>query len=383
MNFLKGKQGLIILVFSQFAGTSLWFAGNVMVAGLAKQGEDTSLISFLSSMVQAGFICGTLVFAILMLPDRIRASRLFFICSLLAAISNLSIFLNTTDVSFIALMRFLTGFFIAGIYPVGMKIAAEKFPADLGNALGFLVGALVLGTAIPHLLTGFADWQNVLLTTSFLAVVGGVLVLMFLPSNLPGAKNKFDPSAIITLFRSRNFRASAFGYFGHMWELYAFWAFVPMIILQFYSLNATEGNPSIFSFLTIAAGTLGCIAGGLLSKRKGSRQIAFFALLISGFCCLVLPFSLQSGYLFYPLMLIWGFTVVADSPQFSTMVARSATPEYKGTALTIVTSLGFAITILSIQLLNRFFELGQYAIWLLLPGPILGLIATYRYKSLP
>ena len=370
---------LTLLVFSQFAGTSLWFAGNIMVKGLVVDGNATNTIAHLSSLVQAGFITGTLLFAVLTLADRFRSSVLFFTCSLLAAFTNILI-LFFQDLSVVSVLRFATGFFLAGIYPVGMKIAAEKFPDKLGNALGFLVGALVLGTSLPHLLDGFGDWKMVAMITSVLAFTGGLLVLIFIPSEIPKIKNVFNPRAIPVLFQSKNFKRAAFGYFGHMWELYAFWAFVPLIIGKFNEQQSAI-DISQFSFLVIAIGGAGCVAGGLLSKKYGSKVIAMIALLVSLSCCLLIPFTLQYAFLFITLMVIWGFSVVADSPQFSTMVAQSAPVEYKGTALTIVTCIGFAITIVSIQLLKLFFENDIRMIWILVPGPVIGLWFTNKFKS--
>jgi MFS family permease len=379
---LSHKKNLLLalLVFSQFAGTSLWFAGNIMVKAIAGE-SATSTIAHLSSMVQAGFISGTLVFALLMLPDRFRASSIFFACSFLGAISNILVLFFFNDLDTVAIFRFSTGFFLAGIYPVGMKLAAEKFPDKLGNAMGFLVGALVLGTALPHLLYGMVDWKIVLSITSVLAMAGGLVVFILLPSEKSNRINKFQPGAVGLLFRSRNFRAAAFGYFGHMWELYAFWAFIPLIITAFEIKNSVLVNTSSLSFLFIAIGGIGCVVGGRLSRLYGSRKIAQAALVISGACCALLPFTMGSIFFFVMIMMIWGFSVVADSPQFSTMVAQSAPAEYRGTALTIVTCIGFAITIVSIQVLKYFLEGNTYMIWLLIPGPLFGIISTLKYKE--
>jgi predicted MFS family arabinose efflux permease len=350
-----------------------------MVKGLVFDGNASDIIARLSSLVQAGFITGTLLFAILNVADRFRSSVLFFTCSLLAAFTNILI-LFFQDLSVVSVLRFATGFFLAGIYPVGMKIAAEKFPDKLGNALGFLVGALVLGTSLPHLLDGFGDWKMVAIITSLLAFLGGLLVLIFIPSELPKIKNIFNPRAIPVLFQSKNFKRAAFGYFGHMWELYAFWAFVPLIIEKF-NQQQSPIDISKFSFLVIAIGGVGCVVGGLVSKKYGSKFIAMIALLVSLTCCLLIPFTLHYAFVFITLMVIWGFSVVADSPQFSTMVAQSAPAEYKGTALTIVTCIGFAITIVSIQLLKLVFENDIQMIWILVPGPVIGLWFTNKFKT--
>lgn len=373
---------LPIIVFSQFAGTSLWFAGNAIINDI--QAASSNGAANITSIVQFGFIAGTLIFSLFAIADRFSSSGVFFFSSLLAAIANLLLIWLAKDVVFLYSLRFITGFFLAGIYPVGMKIAAEHFPYKLGNALGFLVGALVLGTAFPHILRSQLhglNWQNVLVFTSVLAFAGGLLILLFVPSRVSATKSSFRWNTAFTVFRFPNFRAAALGYFGHMWELYAFWAFVPFIFSYYNQLHKTDSNVSLWSFIVIASGCMGCIIGGLISKRTGSKSVAFYSLLISAICCLLSPFIFKlSPVLFLPVMLIWGFTVVSDSPQFSTLVAQSAPSENKGTALTIVTSIGFAITILSIQALKSFAaSLKENLFLLLFAGPLLGLLFLKNY----
>ena len=379
---MKNKNfQLTVLVFAQFAGTSLWFAGNAIIKDLQQQSGNTS-VAQLTSLVQFGFIAGTLVFALFTLADRYRSSQVFFFSALIAAAANALIIFTAKDIWIVGALRFTTGFFLAGIYPVGMKIAADRFPEKLGNALGFLVGALVLGTAFPHLLRSQVyalPWKQVLVFTSVLAVMGGLLVLLLLPSEKTNVRGRFEPSAIFLLFRSANFRAASFGYFGHMWELYTFWAFLPLLLAMHPALQQL----SYWSFTIIAAGAAGCVAGGILSKKTGSKPVAFYSLLVSGACCLLFPFCLQLPLsLFLLFMLIWGLTVVSDSPQFSTLVAQSAPPQYKGTALTFVTSIGFAITIVSLQAMEGFIEMTTKPTWLLAAGPLVGLLALSQKRNL-
>jgi MFS family permease len=375
---------LPVIVFSQFAGTSLWFAGNAIINDI--QPASTGGFANITSIVQFGFIAGTLVFSVLTIADRFPASRVFFFSSVAAATANLLLVWLAKDVSWLMTLRFITGFFLAGIYPVGMKIAAEHFPGKLGNALGFLVGALVFGTAFPHVLRSQLkdlNWQNVLLSTSALALVGGLLILVFVPSPKSRTALAFRFNTAFTVFGSSNFRSAAFGYFGHMWELYTFWAFVPLILATYNQLHHTNINIAAWSFIIIAVGGLGCVLGGILSQKAGSKKVAFYSLLVSGICCLISPlaFSLSPG-LFLLFSLIWGFSVVADSPQFSTLVAQSAPAENKGTALTIVTSIGFAITIVSIQLLKAVYDSwSQNSLVLLLAGPIIGLLFLKNYNK--
>ncbi len=377
------KAGLLLplLVFAQFAGTSLWFAGNAIINDIQPGGGSQHAI--ITSIVQFGFIVGTLAFSLLTLADRFPATLLFLLSSLLAAAVNLLLLWFHHDLQWILAIRFLTGFFLAGIYPVGMKIAADCFPAQLGKAMGFLVGALVLGTAFPYLISyGFDGlaWKKVVIATSLLALSGGLLILLFFPAQ-KGASSAFKWNAAFTIFRYSNFRSAALGYFGHMWELYAFWSFIPFILVTYNEKNNMDLDVALWTFITIATGMVGCIAGGLASMKKGSRTVAMTALLFSGCCCLLLPFSFGlPPAIFLVILILWGVMVVADSPQFSTLVAQSAPPEVKGTALTIVTSIGFAITIASIQLLQYLSSsFHQYALLILAIGPVAGLMMMKNY----
>jgi MFS family permease len=380
----KPPSGILlpIIVFSQFAGTSLWFAGNAIINDI--QPASTGSFANVTSIVQFGFIAGTLIFSIFTIADRFSAARVFFFSSVVAASANLVLVWLAKDFSALMILRFVTGFFLAGIYPVGMKIAADHFPGKLGNALGFLVGALVFGTAFPHILRSQLEgfhWQNVLFFTSLLAFVGGLLILVFVPHKTLLSKSQFKLNTAFTVFQSSNFRAAAFGYFGHMWELYTFWAFVPFILITYNQINHSEINISIWSFIIIATGGLGCILGGILSQKAGSKNIAFYSLLVSGVCCLLssLIFHFTAGF-FLLLLLIWGLTAPSDSPQFSTLVAQSAPAENKGTALTIVTCIGFAITIASIQLLKyASAQLKENSLLLLFAGPLFGLLFLRKY----
>lgn len=347
------------IVVSQFCCTSLWFAGNAVMGDLLVnfQLPDTAL-GHLTSAVQFGFITGTLVFALLAIADRFSPSRVFVTCAIVGALFNLGTTLDGNNLSGLLGLRFITGFFLAGIYPVGMKIAADYYEAGLGKSLGYLVGALVLGTAFPHLLKGFTTelpWRMVLVITSVLATMGGVLMLLLVPDG-PFRKQsqKVDLAAFLKVFQNKKFRKAAFGYFGHMWELYTFWAFVPVMLITYQELFPTSNlNVSFWSFMIIGSGGLSCVIGGYLSQSYGTDRVATTALTLSGICCLVSPlvFYFPSDILFISFLFFWGLVVVADSPLFSTMVAKNAPPENKGTALTIVNCIGFAITIISIQLM--------------------------------
>ena len=350
---------------------------------------SSSAVGHITAAIQFGFITGTLIFALLTIADRFSPSKVFLTCALLGGLINLAMIWDGNTYPSILLIRFLTGFFLAGIYPVGMKIAADYFDKGLGKALGLLVGALVLGTALPHLLKGMTlsiSWKTVIFSTSSLAALGGTIMYILVPDG-PYRKpsQKLDLSAFFKVFQKREFRAVAFGYFGHMWELYAFWTFVPIMIETFNS-NSNEQtlNNPLTSFFVIGLGGLACVLGGYLSLKFGTKRIAFFALLSSCVCCLVSPFFLSASNesLLIGFLVFWGLVVIADSPLFSTLVAQNADPKIKGTALTIVNCIGFGITILSIQLLNYLIDYtSSTSVYIILAiGPILGLAALTNKK---
>jgi MFS family permease len=311
----------------------------------------------------------------------------FLLSAILGALANGLLVWDGHELAGMLALRFLTGFFLAGVYPVGMKIASDHFGRDLGKSLGFLVGALVVGTALPHLLRavpGALPWKLIILATSAFAILGGTLVAWRIPDGPHRvAAPRPDLGAFYKVFRSRPLRTAALGYFGHMWEVYTFWAFVPVMIGTYMHLHPDARlNVPGLSFLAIGIGGPACVAGGFLATRWGARHIASLALMISCACCLISPlFFLQPApILFAGFLLLWGLTVVPDSPLFSTLVAQHAADIAKGTALTVVTSIGFAVTIISIQLTTAFQDKIAPG-WLYLvmaPGPLLGLLALRR-----
>ncbi len=384
------KHILPIIVFAQFTGTSLWFAGNAVVDDLiAELNLLEMFVGFITMAVQAGFIIGTLVFAFVNLADRFSPVRVFLICSLAGSLANLTA-IWCSDFTEIMFARLFTGFFLAGIYPVGMKIASDWHKEGLGKALGYLVGALVLGTSFPHLLKFSGNnfhWSSVIIGTSILASLGGILLFATVkdgPHHTKNSTTKIEINALLELFKAPNFRSAAFGYFGHMWELYTFWAFVPVMLSFYLTTNdVTSISVSFWSFMIIGIGGVGCAVGGHLSQGNRSKHVAMISLIVSGLCCLTLPFSFSAPLtVFLLLMLIWGIFVIPDSPQFSTLVAQSASSTYVATGLTIVNSLGFALTIVSIQLVNLLWagSTNPMVFLVLLIGPILGLLAISNYK---
>lgn len=386
------KHILPVIVVSQFFCTTLWFVGNAIMPEIgAAFGLDELFFAHQTSAVQFGFISGTLTFALLAIADRFSPSRVFFLSALAASLANVLLIGEWNGATSILLLRFTTGFFLAGIYPVGMKIASDYFDKGLGKSLGFLVGALVLGTAFPHLLRGYLvalDWKQIIVAASCLATAGGITMLMFVPDG-PFRKQagKVDWSVGRTMFRSIGFRSAAFGYFGHMWELYAFWSIVPLLLTTYTRMHATaDWSISIGSFAVIGVGSLACIAAGYFSVNLGERTTAAIALASSGACCLLSPlmFAVDQPILFLAFLIFWGIVVVADSPMFSTLVARNTHAQQRGTALTLVNCIGFFITIVSILVLGWLLLLNvpaQYVALFLVPGPALGLMALGSGKK--
>lgn len=481
------------IVFAQFAGTSLWFAPNAVVSQIDGFGEAE--VSALVSCVQVGFILGTLTLTYFAATDRISPPVLFTVMTLVGAALNV-VCVSTTNFSAWAVLRLLVGFCLAGVYPVGMKIAAMEYPSGLGARLGVLVGALTLGTAFPWLVSGIGEDSSMpfaatLAAVSILAVVGAItMAVVMIPrqggpgaacfgrllnfccccdkeidknntseegeskttyhltkgetSSLPvsapeagcqaeedeeeqqedaivqegaivdhqshnpmdsnnkvpaernteeGTKQQHQQlmgmEALRAIMEDSRFRAAAIGYFGHMWELYAFWAYAPALI-ESHALEhngVVLGNVALTSFATIAVGAVSCTLGGIWSLsagrgvHPGSSVVAEVALLVSLVCCLLAPsyqYMSQGVFLFY--LLVWGSAVVADSGQFSSLCADYARRSLVGTALTLTTCIGFSITVVSIQMVGALLKAGWdpgNALALLAIGPILGLWRSY------
>jgi MFS family permease len=348
---------------------------------------NPDFVAHLTSAVQFGFIIGTLLFAFFSIADRFAPSSVFFISAVLAGLFNLGICLPAIQPSQVLLFRFFTGFFLAGIYPVGMKIAADYYQQGLGKSLGFLVGALVVGTAFPHLLRNFVQelpWKYVLYATTLLSFIGGLCIRLFVPDGPHRHKgSKVSFGAFVQGFRNPTFRSVAFGYFGHMWELYAFWAFVPVMLSTYKNhFPISTLNVPLASFGIIASGGISCVLAGYLSQLFGAKKVATLSLLLSCICCMVSPlFLLAASEISLLIFLtIWGLVVIADSPLFSTLVAQHAPSASKGAALTIVNCIGFSITIISIQSIHFLSEkiAAEYVYMMLAIGPVLGLMALVK-----
>ena len=384
-------RALTLLSAAELLGMALWFSGSAVVPALSVEWKlSPSQISWLAIAVQLGFVAGTLISATLNLPDIISTRHLFAVSSLLGAIVNWIFGLYVQDPTTAIVLRFLTGICLAGVYPPGMKIMATWFRERRGMALGVLVGALTMGKATPYLVNalGSASWRVNVLFVSLLSAFGGLIVLFFVedgPFALPPAK--FDASQIVRVFSNRGVRLASFGYFGHMWELYGMWIWIPVMIRA--SLATKGGDPRLAelgSFIVIGTGAIGCVVAGLLADRIGRTIVTSWAMAISGTCCLVIGLLYGGNELLLLLVAaIWGASVVADSAQFSSCVTELGDPQYIGTALTIQMCVGFLLTTISIELIPRVETAWgwRYAFAILAPGPFLGVLAMLRLRSLP
>ena len=382
-------RALALVSVAELLAMGLWFGVSAVAPQIAREwhlGEAAT--SWLTLAVQLGFVTGTLLSATLNLPDVIRVRYLFAACAILGAVVNALLAWLVTGVSAAIALRFLTGVFLAGVYPPGMKIIATWFKTGRGFALGVLIGALTLGKASPYLINVFGSdhWRVNVGLLSILAILSSIIVLRFVgegPYALPN--QPFDATQITKVFANRGVRLANFGYFGHMWELYAMWTWAPVMIRA--SIAASGDSPWIAeaaSFAVIGAGAIGCVAAGQIADRIGRPIVAAAAMAGSGACCLVI------GLLFgkAPLALLavatfWGATVVADSAQFSACVTEFADPRYLGTALTLQTCIGFLITTLSIRMMPLLVaRVGwEWAFAFLAPGPILGILAMMRLRA--
>lgn len=388
---LSSSRALFLVSLAVFLSSSTWFSGTAAAPVLERLWSLNEIqSSWLTVAVQLGFIIGTLLFALFNLPDILNARKFFFLAAVMGALFNLAFAYFTHGLAAAVVFRFLTGITLAGVYPVGMKIITQWFRAGLGWRLSILVGALTLGTALPYLnivIGSEGQWRLVLVSASFLSILGGSLVLLLVTDGpylkeIPGFKLK----TAFQLFKHKRFRLQALGYFGHMWELYAFWSLNSVFLYASFRARGYSGQNIVplIAFLTIGIGIFGCVLGGWISRVAGEKKVAIFSLLISGTLCASsgLLFMLPPGLLI-GVMLLWGIFVIADSPQFSALAARYCPPEYTGTALTIQNGIGFAVTVVSIQLTAWIAQsLGwQWAFSFLMLGPFLGIWSLLKIKE--
>jgi MFS family permease len=382
---------LLLLALAELLGMAVWFSASAVVPALtdAWQLSDGGKAA-LTMSVQLGFVVGALTSALLNLPDRLKTRWLFAISALLAAGVTALIPALKVELEAALLLRFLTGAFLAGVYPVGMKIAATWTKADRGLGIGLLVGALTVGSAAPHLLGVFGradEWETVLYAAAGLALLGGLLAATFIDEGpFRGPTPRFEWRYVGRVFRQREVLLANLGYLGHMWELYAMWSWTPLFLrASFHRSGVSSDWASVVSFVVIAIGGLGSLVAGVLADRLGRTTLTIASLVMSGACSVIVGFLCGGPpAALAAVCLIWGFAVVADSAQFSACVSELCQPEYTGTALTLQTSLGFLLTLVTIRLipmLERWVG-WEWAFAFLAIGPALGVVAMARLRRM-
>lgn len=374
-----------MIAVGEVLGMTLWFSATAAAPAIgAEYHMDVASRAWLTMAVQGGFVVGTLLTAVTSLADAINSRHLFAIGCVLGALFNISITAAPSSAVIIAL-RFCTGMSLAWVYPPGMKIVAGWFLDRRGTALGMVVGAVGLGSAFPHLLAWAGaglPWRSLVGASSILAIVGAAIVISAVTDGpYVSASAPFDRHALNVVLRNHGTRLAMLGYFGHMWELYAMWTWIAAFAAA--SLAQASGNRtgSLIAFVTIAAGAVGCVVAGNWADEWGKARVAGAAMIASAACCVLTPFVFGSSLaVLFGLAIVWGFTVVADSAQFSALVTDYTPRTHVGTALTLQTSAGFLLTMLSMRLVPPMSDMAgwRWAFVFLAPGPILGAMAMWR-----
>ncbi len=392
---MPGKlTAIALLSLCEVAVLVLWFSATAVVPSLLREYPLTDQqVSLFTSAVQAGFVAGTLISAVLGLADRLDPRRFFMLSALLAAGANSLMLWLEPGSAAVYVARFVIGMCMAGVYPVGMKMVSSWAEGDLGLLVAILVGALTLGSASPHLLNAFGglDWRFTIAVASLSAAAAGLAVNLVRLGPRFAPVPPISPLLFARAFREPALRLANFGYLGHMWELYAMWAWIGIFLTASFEMNAAGFDPDLLSrvasFAVIGlAGALGCLAGGWLSDRHGRTFLTIGAMAMSGSCALVVGFLFGAHpLLLTALCLLWGVTIIADSAQFSASITELSPPGLVGTMLTVQTCSGFLLTLITIHLMPLFVEAvgWQFAFAPLALGPLFGVWAMARLRRHP
>lgn len=388
----KGAS-LAVLCLCQVAAMALWFSVSAVVPALSAEYALSGFFkSLYTSGVQAGFVVGSLASALLALADRLDPRRFFMAAALTAAAANAAILLLDPVSFWVIGLRFVTGACMAGIYPIGMKLAASWARGDMGLLVGLLVGALTLGSAAPHLFNalGDVDWRFTLAAASLSALLAGLAIHCVGSGPRDQPTPRFEPGRVLDAWRIVPLRLANLGYLGHMWELFAMWAWIGVFLHASFALTLAADAAALLAkvatFATVGIGALGSLAGGLFADRLGRTTLTMLAMAVSGTCAATVGLLFGgSPWALLLVCLIWGIAVIADSAQFSASVAELADRHLVGTMLTLQTALGFALTLLTIHLMPLWVdELGwRYAFAPLAIGPFLGVLAMVRLRAHP
>lgn len=388
MHFERANRQQALIALVQILGLAVWLSASAVVPTLQREwGISAAAGVWLTASVQVGFVAGAVTSTVLSLADRFRPQVLLGTCAAGAALTTAALAAFVDSLLPAIAIRFLTGVFLAGVYPVGMKLMASwSAPALRGKAFGVLIGALTLGSAVPHLISSMGDlpWRNVMASAAALAATGALTAVVAIRPGPYAETASARPNRryALAMFKEQRPKLANIGYFGHMWELYALWTWLPMYLLASQGGKDSTLQTGLTMFLTMGVGGVaGALFGGWAADRWGRPKAAAMALAVSGSCCLLSPLMFWAeGIPMLIFLLVWGAAVIADSGVFSTSLSENVDPRYIGTALTTQTAIGFLLTVVTIQLVPLFAAIvgWQYAFVLLIPGPLIGVLAMRR-----